>query len=211
MYSSTAAVIVLAKKSRLSPAAEVDAARAILLAVSMMYLRLLALVVIFQPRASAMAAAPLLVLALLAAVYGFWLRAVPREAGADGEVHVFAEPELRRNPLELNAAALFAVLFVAVSYVTKVVLEYFRDTGLMALSFLVGFSDITPFVVSVLQGTLGLEPAQMLQSVVIASASNNLLKTAYTFGLGARRTTTLVFPGLVGLAVLSLAYAAIAF
>jgi len=211
VYSSTAAVIVLAKKSRLSQAAEVDAARAILLAVSMMYLRLLALVVIFQPRSAGTAGPPLIVLALLAAAYAYWLQPAPSQDVNDGEVHVFAEPELRRNPLELNAAALFAVLFVAVSYLTKLVLDQFREAGLRALSFLVGFSDITPFVVSVLQGTLGLELAQMLQAIIIATASNNLLKTAYTFGLGARRTTRLVAPGLIGLAVVSLAYAAIAF
>jgi uncharacterized membrane protein (DUF4010 family) len=209
VYSSTAAVIVLAKKSRLSHAAEVDAARAILLAVSMMYLRLLALVAIFQPKAIVMAVPPLLALALCASMYAFWLRSASTNSGQT-QVEVSAEPELRRNPLELNAAALFAVLFVIVAFVTKLVLDHFRQTGLRALSFLVGFSDITPFVVSVLQGTLGLGADQMLQSVLIAAASNNLLKAAYTFGLGARRTTQLAAPGLAGLAVLSFAYAGLA-
>jgi len=208
VYSSTAAVIVLARKSRLSPATEVDAARAILLAVSMMHLRLLALVVIFQPTVATRAALPLLVLAGLAASYAFWLRARTAIDTPTHVVDVSTEPELRRNPLELNAAALFAVMFAVVAFVTKLVLDQFRDTGLRALSFLVGFSDITPFVVSVLQGTLGLGVGQMLQALLIAGASNNLLKAAYTFGLGARRTTALAAPGLVALALFSFAYAA---
>jgi hypothetical protein len=77
------------------------------------------------------------------------------------------------------------------------------------LSVLVGFSDITPFVVSVLQGSLGISSTQILQAIVIAAASNNVLKTAYTWGLGARATTRLVAPALLGLAVLSILYAGV--
>ena len=55
------------------------------------------------------------------------------------------------------------------------------------LSFVVGFSDITPFVVSLLQGDLGIGDRQIVQAIVIASASNNLLKLAYTYLLGTRR------------------------
>ena len=57
---------------------------------------------------------------------------------------VAAASALRRNPLELNAALLFAVLFAVVSFATKYVLAYFSDLGLRMLSFVVGFSDITP-------------------------------------------------------------------
>jgi uncharacterized membrane protein (DUF4010 family) len=210
VYSSTAAVVVLAKKSRRDPSSADDAAQAILLAVSMMYVRLLALVVIFQPSLALTASAPMLVPAAAAAGYALWLRrrqvVIPADAGI--EIHAAAEPELRRNPLELSAAAVFAIAFVVVAWMTRAVLESFRETGLRALSFVVGFSDITPFVVSLLQGGLGLGAGSMLQAMIIASASNNLLKTAYTFGLGSRKTFRLTAPALIGLAVISLVYAA---
>jgi uncharacterized membrane protein (DUF4010 family) len=210
VYSSTAAVVVLAKKSRRDPASEEDAAQAVVLAVAMMYVRLLALVVIFQPTLAARAAAPLLGLAVAAALYAWWLRrrltVVDVEAGA--EIHAAAEPELRRNPLELSAAAVFAIAFTVVAWLTGVVLESFRETGLRALAFVVGFSDITPFVASLLQGQLGLGAGAMLQAVIIASASNNLLKTVYTFALGSKTTFRLTAPALIGLAVFSLVYAA---
>ncbi|HQX82646.1 MAG TPA: DUF4010 domain-containing protein [Vicinamibacterales bacterium] len=209
VYSSTATVIVLARKSRVSAAAEEPAAQAILLAVSMMYVRLLALVAIFLPVAALQAAPPLLLFAALTAGGAWWLRHRGTSAErVDGHtVEAAAEPELRRNPLELSAAALFAVLFVVVSFATRVVLESYKEGGLRMMSFLVGFSDITPFVVSVLQGELGLSSSQVLQAIVIASASNNLLKTTYTYGLGSRKTTKLAAPVLIGLAVLSIAYA----
>jgi uncharacterized membrane protein (DUF4010 family) len=121
-----------------------------------------------------------------------------------------AERALRRNPLELNAALIFAALFAVVSVVTKYVLASFQDAGLRAMSFLVGFTDITPFVVSLLQGDFGIGDRQIVQAVIIASASNNVLKLAYTYLLGTRRTANLAAVGLLGLVVLSLLYATLA-
>jgi uncharacterized membrane protein (DUF4010 family) len=78
------------------------------------------------------------------------------------------------------------------------------------LSFVVGFSDITPFVVSVLQGDLGLGTAQILQAIIIASASNNLMKLIYAYVFGTRKTANLAALGMGPLAVISLIYVAIA-
>jgi uncharacterized membrane protein (DUF4010 family) len=210
VYSSTATVLVLAKKSRANPALVQPAAVAILLAISMMYLRLLALVAIFRFPSALRVGPALLALAGLAASYAFYLRrrgATPPIA-AEATRHT-VEPELRKNPLELNSALLFAVMYAVVSVVTKYALDYYKDMGLRMLSFVVGFSDITPFVVSVLQGSYGIGEAQVVQAVVIASASNNLLKTAYTFTFGSRQTARLAAPGILGLAVLSVLYAVV--
>ena len=101
-------------------------------------------------------------------------------------------------------------MFVAVSLATKYVLIYYKGLGLRMLSFVVGCSDITPFVVSVLQGNLGIGSSQVMQAIIIASASNNLLKVAYTYMFGTRRTANLAAKGMVTLAVLSLVYAVFA-
>ena len=77
------------------------------------------------------------------------------------------------------------------------------------LSFVVGFSDITPFVVSLLQGNFGIGDRQIVQAVIIASASNNVLKMVYTYVFGSRRTADLVAPGMIGLVVISMIYAVI--
>jgi uncharacterized membrane protein (DUF4010 family) len=215
LYSSTVTVLVLAKKSKAAPAIARQAAMAILLAVSMMYVRLLALVVIFRPSAAAIVGPALAVFAGLAATYVLWLRrggggddgpavAQPAAGGQNGEVG--EEPALRRNPLELSAAVLFAVLFTAVSLATKYVLVYFKDVGLHLLSFVVGFSDITPFVVSLLQGNFGIGERQIVQATIIAAASNNLLKLVYTYAFGSRRTARLVAPGMIVLVLVSVLF-----
>lgn len=217
LYSSTVTVLIVAKKSKADPAIARQAGIAILLAVSMMYVRLLVLVAIFRLPSAVIVGPALLVLSCLAGGYGMWLRrgqapvAVTAGATAGGDVVagdvVAAEPSLRKNPLELNAAVLFAVLFAVVSLATKYVLQYFSDLGLRMLSFVVGFSDITPFVVSLLQGDFGIGDSQIVQAIVIASASNNVLKLAYTYAFGSRRTANLVAPGMMALVVLSVIYA----
>lgn len=225
VYSSTVAVLVLAKKSKRSPGHDEEAAAAILLAVSMMYLRLLVLVAIFRFRSALQVGPALVVLALLAAAYGIWIRRkslepvlVPVEApvstpealldaATDSVPGEAEEPALRKNPLEINSALFFAFMFVAVSLATKYALSLYQGMGLRMLSFVVGCSDITPFVVSVLQGNLGIGTAQVLQAIVIASASNNMLKVAYTYMFGTRRTANLAAMGMVTLAVLSVLYA----
>ncbi len=213
IYSSTVAVLVLAKKSRRAPSVSSDAAVAILLAVSMMYVRLLVLVTIFRFRAGIVAAPPLLMLASLAALYAYAVRGRARRAEtapSDPPSDVTREPELQKNPLEISSAVIFAVLFTVISIATKYVLEYMNAGGLRLLSFVVGLSDITPFVVSLLQGDFGIGDVRIVQAILIASASNNLLKTAYTYLFGSRATANAAAPGMVGLAVPTIVYALLA-
>lgn len=208
VYSSTAAVLVISRKSREEPAISKPAAVAILFAVAMMYLRLLVLVVIFRFRLVAAAAPALVTLAALAMAYGLWVWSSSRSAVAASEPNADATP-LHKNPLELTTAFVFALMFAVISLVTKYTLDAFRDAGLRALSFVIGFSDITPFVVSVLQGNLGIADHQVLQAVLVASASNNLLKAGYTWTFGSVRTARLVTPALAALALLAVAVAAL--
>lgn len=208
VYSSTATVLVIARRTRESPALSRHGAIAVLAAIGMMYLRLTALVVIFRFSLTLRALAPLVTLAALASSDAIWLRgraAMPTDDLSAGEAH-----GLRRNPLELSTALVFAALFGVVAFVTRAVLEAFHAPGLRAMSFAVGFSDITPFVVSVLQGNLGLSDDQVLQAVIITTASNNLLKAAYIWAVGSPALTRLVLPPLISAAVVSMAYANLA-
>lgn len=206
IYSSTAAVLVIARKSKAAPELATEAAVAIVMAVSMMYLRLLVLVAIFRIHALPDIGPVVLTLSVLAAAYAWILhRRATTATTADGAPE--ESVPLQQNPLELNAALFFAAMFALVAWATKAALEAFQETGLRAMSFAVGFSDITPFVVSVLQGNLGLADAPVVQAIVIASASNNLLKAAYTVAAASPRTARLAAPCLIALALASGLYA----
>ena len=66
-----------------------------------------------------------------------------------------AEPEDddSSNPLEFKVALIFAVLFVIFTVLTHYTLVYAGTGGLNLLSFVSGFSDITPFILNLLQNT----------------------------------------------------------
>jgi uncharacterized membrane protein (DUF4010 family) len=205
LYSSTLTTLVLAKRTRNLDQGADETAAAILLSTPTMYLRMLVLVAAFRPLTAVKLAPPFLALSVLAAGYAWWLR-------RDGKEPAAAEParqELNlkdRNPLELTAALLFALMFVAVALATKYVLLLFHIAGLRLLSLLVGASDIVPFVVSVLQRNLGLGDTLVLQAIVIATASNNLMKAVYVYLFGHRRSAHGVAAGMAVLTLLSFIY-----
>jgi len=208
LYSSTMTVLVVSKKTRSHPHQAREAAAAIMLSTPTMYLRILFLVAAFMPLGAVRLLLPFLLLSALSGAYAWWLR---RGGAGAIEPEVVAGVEVKeRNPLELNAALLFALMFVTVSLVTKLVLLRFHELGLRMLSFLVGASDIVPFIVSVLQGNLGIGANQILQAIVIATASNNVMKTAYVFAFGHRQTARHTAIGMAGIVVLSFLYAAFA-
>ncbi len=209
LYSSTMTVLVISKKTRNHPSQAREAAAAIMLSTPTMYLRILFLVAAFMPMGAVRLLPPFLLFSTLSGGYAWWLSR--GEAGAAEPASESTEVVVKeRNPLELNAALLFALMFVTVALVTKYVLLRFQELGLRMLSFLVGASDIVPFIVSVLQGNLGIGANQILQAIVIATASNNVMKTAYVFAFGHRLTARLTAFGMAGIVALSFLYAALA-
>lgn len=203
LYSSTATVLVIARRSGRAPAAQ--AAAAVMLAIAMMYVRLGALVAIFRPSLFLASAAPIAVMAAAAFGIAAWLRA--RSPAADPAAP--ADPASAvRHPLEVTAALLFAAAFALVGAITKYVLFVFHEPGLRWLSFAVGFSDITPFVISVLQGDLNISPRDVIAGIAIASASNNVLKAVYIWGAGSRPLARIAVPILLTFAAVSLLYVA---
>ncbi len=208
LYSSTMATLVLAKRTRCLEGHSGEAAAAILLTTPTMYLRMLLIVVAFNPMAGLRLVPPFLVLSALAAGYGWWIGHREAEAalipGDGAEESVVRVKD--RNPLELNAAFLFAFMFISVALITKYVLLIWHSAGLRMLSFMVGASDIVPFVVSILQGNLGLAEPQILHAILIATGSNNLMKAVYVYAFGNRRTAGLTAIGMAATAVLSFVY-----
>jgi len=184
LYSSTATTVVLARRARAIPALACQAQTGIILATAIMYLRILIVVALFdRPLAIALAPTLLALAACGLAFAGLWRWLGPTPSGPA------STDEMPRNPLELNAALIFAALFVIVSVVTALVRAKFGDTGLYALAGVVGFSDIDPFVLSIASGgEAPLPKAAAVAAVLVAASSNNVLKAVYTTGFaGARR------------------------
>ena len=202
LYSSTAATLIIARRTRYLDAESNEASGAMVAATSMMYFRLIVLIAVFDLAVAAQIAIPVTVLGLLAAgiAYGLARRHVAVSGAATVDVGI------QRNPLELSSAFLFAFMFILMALATKFALDHRTIIGLRELSFLVGFYDIDPFIISLLQSRIAISREEIAAAVIIAAAGNNVLKALYAVIFANRATALRSASALVGLAALSLAY-----
>jgi uncharacterized membrane protein (DUF4010 family) len=197
VYSSTATTVVLARRARAMPGQLAEAQTGIILANSIMYIRVLVIVAMFNWTLAAALAPALLGLAFFGlALSGLWHWASTK---ANGDRSAAETP---RNPLELSVALVFAAMFVIVSLASTWVRSRFGAVGIYGLAAIVGVTDINPFVLSISSGgTASLPIPNEVAAILIAASSNNLLQAAYAAGLAGFRAATA--PG-IALALLAL-------
>ncbi|HUA17761.1 MAG TPA: DUF4010 domain-containing protein [Bryobacteraceae bacterium] len=194
-YSSTLTTLVLAKRAREQSRPHLYSG-SMLVASGVMYLRLLALLGIFNRQLLQRLGWPFLLLAAAAIAGGvLWMHLLDH----GGREEQNFQP---KNPLEIGAAFLFAGLFVAMLLITHLALLYLGRAGLFALAGVMGVTDVDPFILSLAESASTTTPVALAGgAIVIAAASNNLIKGIYAYGFADRRTGT---QGLVLLGVLAL-------
>ena len=171
LYSSTATISVLARKSRkASPQEAPEYVAAMLLAVSMMFLRFLILIGIFSVATLTVIYPYLLIMSAVSAGAAWFLHSKWKRPAVSGATD---EDEDGSNPLEFKVALIFAVLFVVFTIATHYTLIYAGKSGLTLLSFVSGFSDITPFILNLLQGT-GSVPVSLITACSMQAIVSNI-------------------------------------
>ena len=171
LYSSTATISVLARKSRkASPQEAPEYVAAMLLAVSMMFLRFLILIGIFSVDTLTAIYPYLLIMSAVSAGTAWFLHSKWKRPAVSGATD---EDEDGSNPLEFKVALIFAVLFVVFTIATHYTLIYAGKSGLTLLSFVSGFSDITPFILNLLQGT-GSVPVSLITACSMQAIVSNI-------------------------------------
>jgi uncharacterized membrane protein (DUF4010 family) len=199
-YSSTVTTVVMARQAAREHQPHLFAG-SILVASGVMYLRLVALLALFNRQLMSLLILPFLTLAALAIGVGwFWTRRADRGAQA---VQRNFKP---RNPLELLAAFLFALLFLAMLVATQLAVTYLGRAGVNTLAAIMGVTDVDPFILGLTQaaGKLTL-PQVAAAAIAIAAASNNFVKGIYAYSLADRKTGVQSLTLLTLLAVLGLA------
>ncbi len=175
LYSSTATTIILARKSKIEPDHINQYMAGIIFATAMMYLRILILILIFsQP--------------LFLQVWHFFLILFLFSV-ATGMVVLFYRNKLiathdeglksGTNPLEFKVALIFTTLYIVFTFITFEVLDRFGAPGLNVLSFIVGLTDIDPFLINLFQGKYGVPMDVVALATLQAIISNNALKMVY--------------------------------
>src|SRR5574344_90388 len=187
LYSSTATISVLARKSRTAQPNEIsEYVAAMLLAVSMMFLRFLILILIFSKDVFSIVYPYLLIMAVAAAASAWLTYARDKHRQKAGQPT--SEEESSSNPLEFKVALIFAILFVVFTLLTHYTLLYAGTDGLNLLSFITGLSDITPFILNLLQGTGGVATLVLAACSMHAIISNSVVNMCYAiFFSGARK------------------------
>ncbi|MGA7802730.1 MAG: DUF4010 domain-containing protein [Gammaproteobacteria bacterium] len=208
LYSSTAATVVIGRRAReLAMSREITPA--LILATTMMYLRLLILVAALgHGDAAARLLVPFGAFVATSLAAAWFLSRGGSARVESAQMPAAAQP--LKHPLEVTTATVFALLFVAFAAITHAVIARFGTGGLHALSVFVGFTDIDPFVLSLLAGKFHVSVGQLTGAIIVASGSNNLLKAGYALALGRNRSVVPAALWLVALFAASLAYAYLA-
>jgi len=182
-YSSTVTTVAMSRRAAREHHPHLFAS-GILIASGVMYLRLVVLLTLFNRQLGKMLAPAFLVLAAVAVAVGwFWSRRT--EANAS-EIKREFEPG---NPLELLAAFLFALFFLGMLVATQLAVTYLGRVGVNILAAIMGVTDVDPFIMGMTQAAGSLTPLKVAATaVLIAAASNNLIKGIYSYSLADRKT-----------------------
>ena len=180
IYSSTATTIILARKSKESPESP-GVAAAIVLATTMMYLRVLLLAFIFNADVAMRLAIPLGILTVISGLIAFYFFKFQKPAV--NQPQASQKVASHSNPLEMKTAMLFAALFIFFALLTQWVNTHFGSAGVGKLSFVVGITDINPFILTLFQSKLNIADTIIVMAVLNAIASNNLFVMIYALTL----------------------------
>ena len=201
-YSSTITTVVLAKRASREHRPHLFSG-AIVMASGMMYLRLAALVVLFNRDLWNALVMPFLILAATATVGG-WLWSRQRDTG-QGEI---AREFEAKNPLELSSAFFFAALFLIMLVATRLAAVHLGHAGVYSLAAVMGAADVDPFIMGMTQAAHSVTPLQVAAAgIAIAASSNNAAKGAYAYSFargpaGAQSLALMLILALLGLAPL---------
>ena len=202
IYSSTATTVILARKEKQGLAGS-QTVSAIMIANGMMYLRILFLAFIFNGPVAKLLTIPFLAMFLVS----FILSRLSSKIKSDRLADPNPENNLAstKNPLEFRTAAIFGILFVVFALITDFVMKAYGSTGITSLAYMVGITDIDPFLLNLLQQKDGIGQMTVVLAIINATNSNNLLKMIYAISLGSsniRRSLIVNFSILIGAGML---------
>jgi uncharacterized membrane protein (DUF4010 family) len=126
--------------------------------------------------------APLfIIMAIVSAGLGIYFMIIEKR------IHIKTEKvENDNHPLEIKVAFAFTVLFIAFSFITYYAITTFGKTGLNILSWVVGVTDIDPFLINLFQGKFEVTMQLIGVATFQAIISNNIVKSIYAVVLGSR-------------------------
>jgi uncharacterized membrane protein (DUF4010 family) len=202
MYSSTATTIILSRRSK-EEDNDVKIISGIFGATGMMYLRILILAFIFNKDVAVRLIPYFLVFVAVLLVYIGIMQLKIKTKTAEK-----INENKQQHPLEFKTAIIFGLLFGFFAILTNFVITNYGNAGVNILSFIVGVTDIDPYILNLFQHVGGnLQVTTIVNATIIATASNSLIKMIYSVILGSQAIRWRVVIGFSALVVVSIASA----
>ncbi len=193
LASSTAVTLTLTQRSRSTPQLSASFTQAILIAWTVMYVRLLILVAAVNISIIKYLWLPILAGTLAGLCYTLFLYL---RQSKDAE----AEHVEMTNPFELGPAIKFGILFSVILLLSKAAQVYLGDTGLYLASLVSGLADVDAISLSVAKMSTGgssLSYSSAATAIAFASVSNTVLKGAVSAIGGSAELRKTILPGAV--------------
>lgn len=200
-YSSTATTIVLTRWSK-DEVHPFYFSGSILLASAIMYLRVLLLVLVFNPLLFQKIFTPFLTLFVIGGLSAIFISRINEKKD-----HKIERKYSPKNPLDITSAILFAIIFLIILVSTEMFVKFLNSSFIYLLALLLGFSDVDPFIMSLTQtvgNSLSLEIGA--KSIILATSSNNVMKGIYAMVFGEKRCGMTSFALLFIYAIIGLCF-----
>jgi uncharacterized membrane protein (DUF4010 family) len=193
LASSTAVTLSFAQRSRRIEGLERPFALAILLAWSIMFVRVMVEVAVINPVLLRVVWIPLSAALAVCMAYCVYLYRA-QSLGKQEEKDKF------KNPFELWPALSFGLVYALILVVANAARMYLGDTGIYASSIASGLADVDAITLSLAKLSLdagGLELETAARGIVLAAVSNTLVKGAMVLGMGSMALRKVIIPGML--------------
>lgn len=188
LISSTATTVSFARRARQEPASAPVATLAILIASTILCVRLLVVLWVVARDQWITLAVPVAVLVVAGVLCVLLARLRVR-----GDA---APMPLQENPTQLKSALIFAGLFALVLFASAAARKYFGDQGTYVVAFLSGLTDMDAISLSLGGQVAGgsLDALTGARAIIVAFIANTVFKTAMAGTLGGRALLVRVGP-----------------
>ncbi|HNT76891.1 MAG TPA: MgtC/SapB family protein [Anaerolineae bacterium] len=199
--SSTAVTLSFAERSRENPKLARPFAFALLVAWTVMFVRVILVLFTLHSALAQQVLTPMLVAMAAGGVYGVYLFFSQRS---------YTQEDLKFvNPFELGPAIKFGLIYAVILVISKAAQVYFGDAGVYVSSFVSGLADVDAIALSMVDLTRsgGLDATVGARATVIAALANTLFKGGFALVSGSPTLRKSLWPGLalmVGAGILGL-------
>ncbi len=190
LVSSTMSAWVFAKKSKESDTFSAACAIAILIASSLMLLRIIFWVSIFNKNLIEGLLLPIALIIIAGSAYSIYLfRKQDQTLSLKEELH-------RGTALEFQSALIFGILYIIILLLVSFANEYAGERGILISGFIAGLSDIDAITISVSKLSLNeISNSTAMNAILTASISNTIVKLGIGLWAGSRELKLYLLKG----------------